>query len=62
MAPLVWIDPLEPQLLHQEAVLVEFLTSRRGTALEGKLHRITCPPALALWEKEKEKREARGEQ
>ncbi|SEB60877.1 hypothetical protein SAMN05216178_1492 [Pseudomonas saponiphila] len=62
VAPLVWIDPLEPQLLHQEAVLVEFLTSRKGTALEGKLDRITCPQALALWEKEHAQMAARVEQ
>lgn len=51
VATLVWVDPQEPLLLQQELQLVEFLTSRKGTALEGKLERITCPQALALWEK-----------
>ncbi|NBF08577.1 hypothetical protein [Pseudomonas sp. Fl4BN1] len=62
LATLVWIDPLDPQLLHQEALLVEFLTSRKGTALEGKLDRITCPQALALWEKEHAQMSARVDQ
>ncbi|MDR1274976.1 MAG: DUF1266 domain-containing protein [Candidatus Accumulibacter sp.] len=51
-APLVWIDPAAPELLQLESRLVEFLASRRGTALEGKLMRVNCPQALALWEKE----------
>ncbi|WP_210712248.1 hypothetical protein [Pseudomonas sp. MWU349] len=62
LAPLVWIDPQDPQLLHQEAQLVEFLTSRKGTALEGKLDRITCPQALALWEREHAQMAARVDQ
>ena len=41
---------------------MEFLTSRRGTVLEGKLDRITCPQALALWEKEHAQMAARVEQ
>ena len=48
-APVVWIDPQEPDLLATEARLVEFLDSRAGTALAGKLDRINCPQALALW-------------
>ncbi|WP_198342358.1 hypothetical protein [Burkholderia ubonensis] len=52
LAPVVWVDPADPQLLALEAKLVEFLTSRKGTALDGKLDRINCPQALALWEKE----------
>ncbi|NUA27234.1 hypothetical protein FCJ59_10545 [Cupriavidus basilensis] len=51
-APVVWVDPVEPRLLALEARLVELLTSRKGTALDGKLDRITCPQALALWDKE----------
>ena len=51
-APVVWVDPAAPQLLALEARLVEFLESRSGTSLEGKLDRINCPQALALWEKE----------
>jgi hypothetical protein len=51
-APLVWIDPDDAQALALEARLVEFLHSRAGTPLEGKLKRVNCPQALALWEKE----------
>ncbi|MDR3054905.1 MAG: DUF1266 domain-containing protein [Zoogloeaceae bacterium] len=51
-APLVWIDPACPQLLALETRLLEFLNSRKGTALEGKLARVNCPQALALWAKE----------
>ncbi|RDU98990.1 hypothetical protein [Trinickia dinghuensis] len=51
-APVVWVDPTDPQLLALEARLVEFLESRAGTSLVGKLHRINCPQALTLWEKE----------
>lgn len=61
-APLVWVDPQCPALLQQEALLVEFLTSRSGTALAGKLDRINCPQALALWEKEHAQMAARVEQ
>lgn len=62
VATLVWVDPQEPLLLQQELQLVEFLTSRKGTALEGKLERITCPQALALWEKEHAQMAARVDQ
>lgn len=51
-APLVWIDPGQPRVLALEARLVEFLSSRQGTALQGKLERINCPQALQLWEQE----------
>lgn len=51
-APVVWVDPTAPPLLALEARLVEFLESRTGTSLDGKLDRINCPQALALWEKE----------
>ena len=51
-APVVWVDPAAPELLALEARLVEFLESRTGTSLDGKLDRINCPQALALWEKE----------
>ena len=50
--PLVWVDPDDPKVLEQEALLVEFLGSRQGTALEGKLDRINCPQALQQWQKE----------
>lgn len=61
-APLVWVDPQQAPLLAMEALLVEFLTSRRGTALAGKLDRINCPQALALWQKEHTQMAARVEQ
>jgi hypothetical protein len=61
-APLVWVDPQQAPLLAQEALLVEFLTSRQGTALAGKLDRINCPQALALWQKEHAQMAARVEQ
>lgn len=51
-APVVWVDPAAPELLALETRLVEFLESRTGTSLDGKLDRINCPQALALWEKE----------
>jgi len=62
LAPLVWVDPQQAPLLAQEALLVEFLTSRQGTALAGKLDRINCPQALALWQKEHAQMAARVEQ
>jgi hypothetical protein len=50
--PLVWIDPSQAGILSLENRLLEFLRARTGTRLEGKLQRITCPQALALWERE----------
>lgn len=47
--PLWWIDPDGAALLATEARLLEFLSARRGTALEGKLQRINAPQALARW-------------
>ena len=47
--PLWWIDPDGAVLLATEARLLEFLSARRGTALEGKLQRINAPQALARW-------------
>lgn len=44
-----WLDPDGPDLLAMEARLVEFLESRQGTSLEGKLMRVNCPQALARW-------------
>jgi len=44
-----WIEPDSQALLTLEARLLEFLHSRQGTPLEGKLQRINCPQALALW-------------
>jgi hypothetical protein len=61
LAPVVWIDPAEPTLLALEARLLEFLESRAGTSLAGKLDRINCPQALALWESEHAEMAARIE-
>ncbi|MCS6474589.1 hypothetical protein NX871_32615, partial [Burkholderia thailandensis] len=61
LAPVVWVDPAEPSLLALEARVVEFLESRVGTSLAGKLDRINCPQALALWEEEHARIAARVE-
>jgi hypothetical protein len=50
--PLWWIDPVGTTLLEMETRLVEFLNSRHGTSLQGKLMRVNCPQALALWRSE----------
>ena len=42
-----WIDPEAEAVLALESRLVEFLLSREGTALQGKLQRVTAPQALA---------------
>ncbi|MCW7540113.1 hypothetical protein OOT46_19955 [Aquabacterium sp. A7-Y] len=47
--PMWWVDPEGETLLALEARLVEFLGSRSGTSLDGKLMRVNCPQALALW-------------
>ncbi|NHZ89413.1 hypothetical protein F2P45_10350 [Massilia sp. CCM 8733] len=47
-----WVAPAGPELLATEAKLVEFLGARQGTALDGKLQRINCRQALALWSAE----------
>jgi hypothetical protein len=60
---LVWVDPDGPPLLELEARLLEFLNSRSGTPLEGKLARINCPQAIAMADAEHAKlseRIARG--
>lgn len=44
-----WVDPDAAAVLALESRLVEFLTARKGTSLEGKLQRINCPQALARW-------------
>lgn len=44
-----WVDPDAPAVLALEARLVEFLSTRKGTSLEGKLQRVNCPQALARW-------------
>ncbi len=43
------MEPDSAPLLALESRLLEFLSTRRGTALEGKLQRINCPQALARW-------------
>ena len=44
-----WIDPDAPAVLALENRLVEFLSTRKGTSLEGKLQRVNAPQALARW-------------
>lgn len=58
--PLYWISPEGEALLALEGKVLEFLMSRAGTSLEGKLMRITCPQALALHEAEHRVFEARA--
>ncbi|KEY60924.1 hypothetical protein [Serratia sp. DD3] len=58
--PLYWIAPESEALLVLESRVLEFLVSRTGTSLEGKLMRITCPQALTLYEAEHRVFEARA--
>lgn len=58
-APLWWIDPGHEALQTLENKMVEFLNTRRGTPLEGKLMRINCPQALERWEQEHQAFEAK---
>lgn len=44
-----WVQPDSAALLTLETRLVEFLSTRKGTSLEGKLQRINAPQALARW-------------
>ncbi len=44
-----WVDPDSPSVLALESRLVEFLSTRKGTSLEGKLQRVNVPQALARW-------------
>jgi hypothetical protein len=44
-----WVQPESTALLALESRLVEFLSTRKGTSLEGKLQRVNCPQALARW-------------
>lgn len=46
--PAWWIDPDGAQLRSIESELLEFLGSRKGTPLEGKLQRINAMQALAM--------------
>ncbi|WP_269759365.1 hypothetical protein [Variovorax sp. E3] len=54
-----YLDPEHLLLIERERVLVEFLRSRRGTRLEQKLQRINCFMALAMWEQEHQRMQAR---
>ena len=47
-----WISPSDEAVLALEARVLEFLQSRAGTSLEGKLARINCPQALERWAQE----------
>jgi hypothetical protein len=58
--PLWWIDPEADAVLALESRLLEFLLSRHGTPLQGKLQRVTAPQALALWEREHAAYEAKA--
>lgn len=59
-AKICWyLDPDHLLLIERERVLVEFLRSRRGTRLEQKLQRINCFMALAMWEQEHQRMQAR---
>lgn len=58
--PLWWIDPHADAVLALESRLLEFLLSRGGTPLQGKLQRVTAPQALALWEREHAAYEAKA--
>jgi len=53
--PIVWVDPIGPELLEVEAQVLEFLRSRGGTRLDGKLELVNCPHALAAWAVEHER-------
>ncbi|QXZ11453.1 hypothetical protein KUF54_15585 [Comamonas sp. Y33R10-2] len=44
-----WVDPDSSAVATLESRLVEFLSTRKGTSLEGKLQRINAPQALARW-------------
>ncbi len=54
-----WLDPAGDELKSLELRLVEFLGSREGTPLQGKLMRVNAPQALALWAAEHAAFEAR---
>ncbi|KRC19661.1 hypothetical protein [Acidovorax sp. Root219] len=55
-----WVDPEAEAVLALESRLVEFLLSREGTALQGKLQRVTAPQALAQWDEEHAAYEAKA--
>lgn len=54
-----YLDPEHLLLVDRERMLVEFLRSRRGTRLEQKLQRITCFTAMAMWEQEHQRMQAK---
>ena len=54
-----WVSPSDETVLALEARLLEFLQSRQGTSLEGKLTRINCPQALERWAQEHQAFETR---
>ncbi|WP_220813241.1 hypothetical protein [Pseudomonas paralcaligenes] len=58
-ATLWWIDPESPTVRDVEQRLLEFLSTRAGTALAGKLQRVNALQALAQWEQEHRMFEAR---
>ncbi|ARU03814.1 hypothetical protein CCO03_03155 [Comamonas serinivorans] len=54
-----WIDPESAPVREAELRLVEFLSTRAGTPLAGKLMRVNALQALAQWEAEHQAFEAR---
>ncbi|MGP1630654.1 MAG: hypothetical protein ACTS5V_11990 [Giesbergeria sp.] len=58
-APIWWIDPDSRAVQEVEHRLVEFLSTRADTPLEGKLMRVNALQALAQWAAEHQAMEAR---
>ena len=57
--PIWWIDPNSHAVHEVEQRLVEFLATRAGTPLEGKLMRVNAMQALAQWDAEHQAMQAR---
>ena len=58
-ATIWWMDADSPAVREVEQRLVEFLNTRAGTPLEGKLMRVNAMQALAQWEAEHQAFEAK---
>lgn len=58
-SPIWWIDPSSAPVLEAEQRLVEFLNTRAGTPLAGKLMRVNAMQALAQWQAEHQAFEAK---
>lgn len=57
--PIWWIDADSPAVREVEQRLLEFLATRTGTPLEGKLMRVNAMQALAQWQAEHQAMAAR---